>query len=312
MLPPLDDLPEDLTHRMAIVDAASHGLRLDQALALLTPGLGRRGRLRLLQEFDVLVDGRPQPKGFRVQQGQTLSLRCRTAPKTVFDTASDTATVRELHILAQGETFAALCKPAGMDSATLAGKTTPPSAESLLPSLFPGRDPRLCNRLDRPTSGILVVGFGPGMVDRYRELENAGLVDKRYLALVHGRLESEITVNNALDTARRTISRVLDSPAPPERWTLATPLEHLFLKGDPVTLVHARIRKGARHQIRAHLAHAGHPIVGESLYGWEHASEPLHLHHAALRMPGFEVTCAPHWPVWAAAMADTLTRNGWR
>jgi 23S rRNA pseudouridine1911/1915/1917 synthase len=308
MRPPITDLPEDLARHMAVVDAASHGLRLDQALALLTPGLGRRGRLRLLQEFEVLVDGRPQAKGFRVQQGQSLSLR----PRTSSQSTSESAPELELLVLIQDEGFAALYKPGGRDSASLAGKTTPLSVEGRLPSLFPGRDPRLCNRLDRPTSGILLVGFGQEMVIRYRELENAGLVDKRYLALVHGLLESEITPHNALDTARRSVTRVLDTPAPPERWTRVTPLEHRLVDGAPATLVQARIRKGARHQIRAHLAHAGHPIVGDTLYGQGQGEGPLHLLHAALRMPGFEATCAPHWPAWAATMADALTRNGWR
>ncbi len=308
MRPPITELPEDLAHRVAVVDAASHGLRLDQALALLTPGLGRRGRLRLLQEFDVLVDGRPQAKGFRVQQGQSLSLCPRTSPQAT----SDSAPELELLVLTQDKAFAALFKPGCMDSASLAGKTTPRSAESLLPKLFPGRDPRLCNRLDRPTSGILLVGFGQEMVTRYSELEDAGLVDKRYLALVHGRLESEITLRNALDTARRDTTRVLDAPAPPVRWTLVTPLEHRLMDGAPATLVRACIRKGARHQIRAHLAHAGRPIVGDMVYGPEERQGPLHLLHAALRMPGFEVTCAPHWPAWAAAMAEALTRSGWR
>lgn len=308
MRPPITDLPEDLARHVAVVDAASHGLRLDQALALLTPGLGRRGRLRLLQEFDVLVDGRPQPKGFRVQQGQSLSLRPRGSPQAT----SEFAPELELRVLTQDKAFAALFKPECMDSASLAGKTASPSVESLLPKLFPGRDPKLCNRLDRPTAGILLVGFGQEMAARYRELENAGLVDKRYLALVHGRLESEITLHNALDTARRSVTRVLDSPAPPERWTQATPLEHRLVDGGPATLVQARIRKGARHQIRAHLAHAGRPIVGDTLYGLGEGEGRLHLLHAALRMPGFEATCAPHWPAWAAAIADTLTRSGWR
>ena len=230
----------------------------------------------------------PVPRGIWLHQGQVLSLR----PKEM----GHGACIDDVPVIHRTTDYAALLKPQGLDSASIAGADNARSVERLLDKLFPHEDARLCNRLDRPTSGILLVGFGPDAVDRFRSLEERGLVDKRYYALVWGRFASPVTVDKALDTAQRKVTRVLDETAPELRWTRARPLRQVAGADGEQTLVEACIRKGARHQIRAHLAGIGHPIVGDSLYGPEKPGyDMLHLHHAELRMPDFLAACDPEW-----------------
>lgn len=287
----------------ATVPEAMEGRRLDSALELLVPGQGLRARKRLLETHRVLVDGRPRPKGYRVQAGQVLSLEPmgEAAPP-------DPADWPGLRVVGQSTgRMAALCKPAGLDTEALAGSPGP-SLEGFLPQFFPGRSVTLVNRLDRPVSGVVLAALSPEAADGYRVDEDAGKVTKVYLALVHGPCVDdgrELVLDRAIDAARRKAVRVLDEPDPTGlrhtrvRFLGAVPGRDLSPNDEPGDAVLARvvIHKGARHQIRAHLAHAGHPIVGDPLYGRGEPG-PLYLHHALLDMPGFQAHADPFWPQW--------------
>ncbi len=300
----------------AVVSPEFHDARLDAALTLLFPEhdrMGPRQLRRLWERFQVLVDGRLRPKGFHVQAGQTLSLRA--LPERAVDTAPFSLSAPVLpRIVAETAHYAALDKPAGLHSQRLAGRDTP-SAEALLPRLWSDRPARLCIRLDRDTTGLLLVAFSDAALAAFRDLEDQGRVDKRYLAVVHGRIPGPLLADQALDTARRAVTRVLPQPSPdPLRHTAVEPLAHAA----DLTLVRCRIRKGARHQIRAHLAALGHPILGDPLYGLDtppdrgadalgsprtpHDAGLLRLHHHALAFPGFAASCLPPWPDMAALL----------
>lgn len=278
-------------------------------------------------------------------------------------------------VLAEADGLVALYKPGGLHSAAIAGSAAP-CVEALLPVLLhrpdrpaatastplPGTDttagfPRLLNRLDGPTSGILLAARTPQAMDRFHRAEDSGQAAKTYLALVHGVLDHPVTVRCALDTANRATTRVLPQDTPdPLRHTEITPLgvmqgtgipdaapcpPHLAddaglspvacspappclpdtacTPGSACTLVRCVIRKGARHQIRAHLAAQGHPIVGDARYGGTvaagqqspaagqpaplpgpqagqyPAAPTLFLHHARIVLPGLAVACPPPW-----------------
>lgn len=373
----------DSIHEQAVVPAEMHGQRLDKALAVNTPDLSLRARRRLLEEWDVRVNGRPRPKGYTVSAGDVITVRppadvtvsgaADALPETPVvapaaapepavageaggkakggsdaagagrslnqggrseapadaesgnsrvsshsragDVSSDEGDVMSppaqaeggsggsedslpVEIVAENEMFAALRKPGGLHSAAIAGRLGD-CVERRLPGLFPGRFSELLNRLDGPTSGLLLVGLQPDAGACFRELEDAGKVRKFYLAMVHGSVLEPFTVTNALDTANRAVTKVLEDAAEPLRHTLVEPLG--MFPGRPFTLVRAEIRKGARHQIRVHLAHAGHPILGDAVYGRGEPGDILHLHHCRLVMPGFKASCAPGWPDFPAA-----------
>ncbi len=244
----------------------------------------------------MLVDGRPRPKGYRVRAGERLALLPRE--ERAQPVAESPDLVSAVRIVAAGDWLAAVFKPAGLHSARIAGREHPAGllpVEDMLPEFWPGRAPVLLNRLDRDTSGLLLVGLSPDAPLRYRAEENAGRVLKEYLALVHGRLSSEHICRAVLDVDDRAVVGVKAvEEADPLRWTCVVPLRQLS-GPDPRTLVRARIRKGARHQIRAHLAGMGCPIVGDVRYGRDCAG-PLYLHHERVMLPGFEARCPAPWP----------------
>ncbi len=267
--------------REFIVDADLEGARLDRVLEQLLPGSGLRQRRRLVDTGRVLVEGRPAPASLKMRPGQKVTLLPEELPQT--------APVK-VRIIASTPEYVALEKPAGLHSASLAGGTGP-SLEAMLPGLVPGKTPRLLNRLDFLTTGIVLAALNVRAAKVFGALPSRDIV-KEYLAVVHGRLDEHLQLRRMLDTDDRKRTRVLGRMDPEEaNWTLVWPMKPLA--GDR-TLVRVRIQSGARHQIRAHLAAASLPIVGDALYG-EDEGGPLFLHHRQLEFPGFKAVSQPHW-----------------
>lgn len=285
-------MPEDVKIS-AEVPEAMNGQRLDHALELLAPDLGLRARKRLWETHEVLVDGRPRPKGYLISTGQTVELRALPGAGAGPGRVSDWPGLR---VVGQKTgVIAALFKPAGLPTEAIAGRSGP-SLEAFLPEFWPGLDVLLVNRLDTAASGLVLAALAPEVASDYRGFENQGLVRKEYLLLVYGRLERPDVLRGRIDAANRARVRVLDEPDPDElRRTEVVPLH--YLEALNATLVRAVIFKGARHQIRAHLAHAGHPVVGDQAYG-QGGPGGLYLHHAAVRMPEYFFQAPPAWPEW--------------
>jgi len=284
----------------AVVPGELAGERLDRAAALVLPDTGLRGRRRLIEAGRLLVDGRSKAAAYRVRAGEKLAARIATRPQGEFR-ASDVS------ILFAEAAYAAVAKPAGLHSAAIAcggGQ----SLEDLLPELFPGRTVMLLSRLDRLTSGIVPVAFDAVAGEGYRRLENAGHVAKTYLAVVHGSLSSPFVVDFRLDMADRAKTRVGRTADPdPLRHTHVAPRR----TESGLTLVACRIAKGARHQIRAHLAASGHPLVGDPVYGRGEGTR-LYLHCARLESPVLTAANEPPWSLGEAARtvgSDALERN---
>ncbi len=306
----------------ALVPEDWQGRRLDQALEVLLPGSGLRERKRAWDTGLVLVDGRPRPKGYRVQAGQTLELRQAGADGEGACAGPGAPGVVPDGVRVVGQNtvaaMAALFKPGGVHSEAIAGRPGA-SVSACLGAFWPGRWAALVNRLDFLTSGLLGVALTPEAHAAYRELEDRALVTKTYAALVRGRVEEPLVLAGVIDAARRRTVRVLDEQDPTGlRRTEAEPVLYDAALG--ATLLRCRIHKGARHQIRVHLAHAGHPVLGDPLYGGlpgepespaaqgavdgqtapAAASERLYLHHFRLSLPEFEAAAPPDWPEWAA------------
>ncbi|WP_428566541.1 MAG: pseudouridine synthase [Solidesulfovibrio sp. DCME] len=288
------------TGREALVPPGMAGQRLDKAISLLWPEVGLRGRRRLLEAGGVTVDGRRRGAAYRVRAGEKLAaLGLLGAPEAFF--------AGDVPILFRGEAYAALAKPAGLHSAAIA-QGGGQSLESLLPALFPDAPAWLLSRLDRLTSGILPVALTEAAAAAYRQAEAAGRVEKTYLCVAHGSVTAPLTVEYALDVADRARTLLLRRTDPDRlRHTALTPLEAL----PGLTLLACRIAKGARHQIRAHLAGIGHPLVGDPVYG-HGEGERLYLHCAGLVAPGLDVTNPPPWTLAGAmaAVSGAQTRRG--
>nr|WP_319584096.1 RluA family pseudouridine synthase [uncultured Pseudodesulfovibrio sp.] len=265
------------------IDASGDGIRLDRVLETAMPGSGLRLRRRLCDEGRVLVDGRARKPGYKVRAGQSVEIGGDREMKTAGELG--------LRIVKCENGFAAVNKPGGVHSASIAGKDEP-SAEGVLSELFPKDTPELLNRLDYLTSGLLLVALTPEAREAYLRYEADGAIKKFYLARVKGRLDGIISVRSRLDTDDRKITRVLAEPDPDSRrWTGVTALSHDH-EAD-TSLVRCLIMKGARHQIRAHLSSIGHAILGDPLYGEGESSSGLMLQHQRIEMPGFQAEAIP-------------------
>ena len=173
-------------------------------------------------------------------------------------------------------------------------------------------------------SGIIVTRPESENVDEglavFRKWERQGKACKEYFALVRGELSGVLYLRERLDTANRRVTKVLaEKERDGTRHTHVEPLEvcradallekGMLLAAAPAcvfTLVRVSIMRGARHQIRAHLAHAGFPILGDNVYDLAFGKEGvqlalaaprMYLHHARLRLPGFSAQSPPGWDI---------------
>lgn len=302
------------------VPEEAQGWRLDKALGLLLaspspeqeaarPGLfaladlGLRARRRLCDRSLVLVNGKPGIPGLKLRAGQEIIILPDPEGAAIPEDAPS--------LVYKDGGIAALYKPAGMHTAALAGSLSP-SLETLLGELLPSEEEgyasRLLNRLDAPTSGLVLASCTDGGERRWYRAERIGNTDKLYLALIEGQPLYDFTVARRLDTDTRNKTRVRHTDDPdPVRHTDVTLLAPLtagdvpgLVESDdpdaPLMLVGCRIRKGARHQIRAHLAAAGHPLAGDSLYGAElPCPSGFLLHHGRVSLPDFQAFRLPAW-----------------
>jgi len=252
-------------------------VRLDKVLMEILPDSSLRFRRRLCDENRVQVDGKSRKPGYKVLSAQELVIKGESRSMSYEQLG--------LSVVKTTGLFAAVFKPSGVHSAAISGKDTP-SVESVLSELFPGTTPILLNRLDYLTSGLLAVALNKDGEKAYQAMENAGEIKKFYIATIQGRLDGLVSIKNTLDTADRKKTRVMEEDdSDGRRWTVVEVLSHDH--ESDTTQVRCLIMKGARHQIRAHLASIGHPIVGDPLYGEAADEDVMLLHHQRIEFVGF-------------------------
>lgn len=261
--------------RIFVAGPADEGSRLDVFLAAHCPDLSRsRVRTDLDTPGAVLVDGRPRPAGFRVHEGQRVEFRCGARAAL-----SAQPQAIELDVVYEDSHLVVINKPVGLVVHPAAGHPDGTLVNALLHRHGPieaGGDPLrpgIVHRLDRDTSGLLVAALD----DLAHRRLAAQLQDRRmgrvYLALSWGRWaqdEGELDGPVARDPRRRQRMAVVAGGRP--SLTRYRVLEDFGF----VQLSRVELSTGRTHQIRVHFSHAGHPVVGDALYGADARARGVH------------------------------------
>jgi 23S rRNA pseudouridine1911/1915/1917 synthase len=247
-------------HRSRVPESDA-GRRLDAVVADV-PGVGSRTLAeRLVGEGAVLVDGRRRPKSHRLTGGEELSVE---VPESRELTPLELA----LEIVHEDEHLLVVDKPAGLVVHPAGPDERPTLAHGLLALGAAGGDPDrpgIVHRLDRDTSGLLVVARSEETHARLSRAIRDREVERRYLALVLGEPRSRtgrITAPIGRDRRDRT-RRSLDTETPREAVTWFEVLERL----GPRALLEVRLETGRTHQIRVHLEATDLPVCGDQVYG---------------------------------------------
>jgi 23S rRNA pseudouridine1911/1915/1917 synthase len=292
------------------VDAGAAGQRLDRVLASRHPDQSRARLQRWIEQGCVRIDDRT------VRPSQTLRLDqivWMQAPEP--EPQGDwLAEPMELDIAYEDPDLLVLNKPSGLVVHPAAGHPSGTLLNGLLGHLPGLRElPRagIVHRLDRDTTGLMVVAKTlESQTELVRQLQ-ARTVSRRYWALCWGALRQATAIDAPIgrDPRDRQRQAVLDTGGKPAI-THVKPLAHGALGTKPVTLIECKLETGRTHQIRVHLQHLGFPLVGDPVYQRKAAMSPkavgferqaLHAFALGLIHPRLRTSLA-----WAAAAPSDL------
>jgi 23S rRNA pseudouridine1911/1915/1917 synthase len=268
--------------RHFIADPAAAGLRLDQYLAQAIPDISRARVQLLIESGQVRVNGNPSKPKIKLVGGEAIEIEGAPRPEPLHAFPENIP----LDILHEDKYLAVINKPAGMmvhagSGATEDVRNHGTLVNALLHHLNSLSEvggelrPGIVHRLDKQTSGIILVAKDDSTHRKLGEMFSNRRVAKTYLALVHGHVAKDDTTINlpiARDLIRRirmTTRRALESGARTAVSHVHV-LERITSAYGNFTLVEVKIETGRTHQIRVHMQSLGHPVVGDNLYGAPH------------------------------------------
>lgn len=256
-----------------VVRDDEQGLRIDALLGMLDVLPSRSAAARLIDDGHVLVDGSPVAKRYSVRAGERIEVE--VPPREGSDLIPEAI---PLDIRFEDDDMIVLSKPAGLVVHPAQGHWSGTLVHALLAhsedlGSLQGEDrPGIVHRLDKDTSGLMMVAKNDMSQVALQEAIKVRAVDRRYLTLVHGWIAPEtgmIDAPLARDPRDRMRMGVSDRVDAKQSVTTFRVLER-FEAGahdDGFTLLECKLYTGRTHQIRVHMAYIKHPCVGDPLYG---------------------------------------------
>lgn len=242
--------------------------RLDSFLALSLPDISRVQLKKMIEKQHVTCDGKAVKASYKLKGGETIEVNLpEPEPLEV------TAEAIPLQILHQDRDLLIINKPAGMVVHPAAGHAGGTLVNALLHhcddlagiggTLRPG----IVHRIDKDTSGLLVVTKNDASHQHLSEQFSRHSIKRRYLALIHGQLPSATgTIDQPLGRhprqRKKISSKATRSKRAVTRWTVLD-----YFSNHNLSLIQLELETGRTHQIRVHLSESGHPLVGDPLYG---------------------------------------------
>jgi 23S rRNA pseudouridine1911/1915/1917 synthase len=246
------------------VDELDRDTRLDAYLAARVDGWSRSRLQRLIDDGDVLVNGRIAKPAHKLKKNDEIEVELTPPPSTSF-----TPENISIEIIYEDDDLIVVHKPAGMVVHPAAGAESGTLANALafhfqqLSAQGGAIRPGIVHRLDKDTSGLLVAAKNEEVHEKLADQFRAREVFKSYVALVHGVVERDsgsIDQPLARDPRHRTRMAVVRGGRP------ALSLFRVRRRYDRFTLLDVEIKTGRTHQIRVHLAWLKHPVAGDEVY----------------------------------------------
>jgi len=306
-----------------VAPSGEGAIRLDAFVRRCLSHLSLQQARKAIDEKSFWINGRPGKKGDKLFGGDVLSFR---GARHLLAPAPPPG--RDLHVpvLYEDECVLVVDKPAGMATHGFSGREKH-SLANFLAAIRPALagvgksrwEPGLVHRLDRDTSGLVLVVKDQDSFENLRSQFRQGLIQKKYWALVWGSLRGKRLLDYPLThdpknrKKMRAVKNEREKTMLAKKWRAITRVKPVASSGG-FTFLEVEIETGVTHQIRAHLEASGYPVVGDPLYG-NHRPDPfalgrqfLHAYYLGFRHPksGLDVAVTSPLPEELKRILDCL------
>jgi 23S rRNA pseudouridine1911/1915/1917 synthase len=268
--------------RVLTVDGAAAGMRLDRWLVTAVPDLSRARLQSLIEDGHVRVGGARTKAAHRLRGGEAVEIEVPPAPpqELVAEPMALAIVYEDDHVLVVDKPAGMVVHPgAGVEGGTLAAGVLAHAPQTA--TVGGQRRPGIVHRLDKGTSGVLVLAKTSLAYHALVAQLAAREVTREYLAVVHGRVtRAEGRVDAPIGRDPHHRQRMAIRPAGQGR--RAVTRFRVVERFRDFSLLECRLETGRTHQIRVHLASLGHPVVGDTAYGRGRPGPPVELDGVAL------------------------------